>query len=280
VIALAYEQEMYATGRSYVIRWGAPDAKFPLGALEIVPMRRNPSLLRFRDQLTNAILTRSTSPQFASVITGRATLKMANGKHRKITYKYTNQQAVRRFGFVHKLVDYNSVNSELELQVLVKREMAFRLTPLRTAELNHPGIATIRRGDAIKIDIPEEGYGDIALGALGKPAVPKSKQSALALRKAELSDPMLFGLQSQAALSALSSANVSGSYQPNTDQQMLVPIADQSIAFVTSAQHTASAGSYTMDLQTSFIDTLDPATVKAEMEANIREGKTLRQVGA
>ena len=54
------------------------------------------------------------------------------------------------------------MSSELELKILAKRSLAQRLTPIRSAEINHPGIRAIRRGDAIHIDLPEEGYAQVS----------------------------------------------------------------------------------------------------------------------
>ena len=53
----------------------------------------------------------------------------------------------------------------------------------------------------------------------------------------------------------------------------LLPVANQGIAFVTSASHSVSAGSYAMDLQCSFIDVLDPREVRAQVDKTIRDWK-------
>lgn len=451
VIANAYQEETNRTGKAFIVRWAAPTAKWPLGALEVVPLRRNPNLLKFRKQLTEAILTRSQSTDFATVVEGRATLKhgkvstgatatgstrqggpvymlgdsifagaapdmtasakqqgwtatvdgvvsrplttgvsilqsapaalnraaavvielgtndsgdsaaytkqvaqavaavrktnpnaplfwvnLFSGVSQKAAYnavlranpditvidaesagislggdgihpdsagdktlatliaqslggsatsgssggphlKYiaTNERAVRRFGYVHKIIDFNPVSSALELQIMSKRALASRLVPLRTAELTHPGIATLRRGDAIRIDLPEEGYAPLALNADGTPSGKKSKQTALALQLAEAADPSLFGLPDSSALFPSATTTTQLKHALTADVAVRVPVADQGIAFVTTVSHTLTSTSYSMDFLTSFVDILDPVSLQAEIAANIRAAKSL-----
>jgi hypothetical protein len=271
VITAAYGEEQKRTGRTFIVRWGAPDAKHPFGALEVVPMRRNRNLTKFRKQLLDATLTRSQSPLFATIIEAQGTLSGTKGKTRKITYTATSANGVRRFGWVRKTINFGKVSSELELQTLAKRALVQRLTPVRTADLNHPGIATIRRGDAIHIDIPEEGYAEVALNALLSPHNKTPKWLISSLKAAEKNDPSMFGLPDP----TLPSSSASGATPPvDANVPALLPIANQGIAFVTSASHSVSAGSYTMDLQTSFIDVLDPREVRAQVDKTIRDWKS------
>lgn len=278
VIANAYQQETNRTGKTFIIHWSAPDRKHPMGALEIVPMRRNPSLLRLRKQLTDAVLTRSQSPNFATVLLGRANQKAAHGKNAHLTYLATNSTAIKRFGWVHKIVDFPPVSSLLELEMMTKRALAMYLTSVRAAELTHPGIATVRRGDAIRVDLPEEGYAQVSSNAYGTPKPRRGGgTTAAVLQAAETLEPSLFGLPDGTALSATGSAQAAASTATSAFQPLLVPIADQGIVFVVSVVHTVSAGSYSMDLQTQYIDVLDPLTVKAQMEATIRDAKSLNR---
>lgn len=286
VIANAYQEETNRTGKAFIVRWAAPDKKWPLGALEVVPMRRNPNLLKFRRQLTEAVLTRSQSTDFATVVEGRATLKHGSTTSKKkgaskagkqLKFVATNEQAVRRFGYVHKIIDFNPVSSALELQIMSKRALAARLVPLRTAELTHPGVATLRRGDAIRLDLPEEGYAPLALNADQTPSGKKSKQTALALRLAETADPSLFGLPDSSALFPSGTTTTQLKHALTADVAVRVPVADQGIAFVTTITHTVTATSYSMDFLTSFVDILDPVSLQAEIAANIRAAKSLKR---
>ena len=274
VMMLAYQEETKRTGRTFIIRWGAPDSRHPMGALEIIPMRRNRVLYKFRDQLLDATLTRSQDPGFATVIEARAQLQ--NGKKTsKLTYTALEASAVRRFGFIRKTVNFGKVSSHLELQILAKRALATRLTPIRTAELNHPGIPTIRRGDAVHVDIPEEGYAEVKLTALGEPKQRGSKAYIAALRAAEKDDPSLLGAPDPATAASAAGGGGTSSSAPAADANTpaILPTSNQGLAFVTTVAHSAAAGSYTMDMTLSFIDVLDPAMVRAQVDKAVRDFK-------
>ena len=281
VITLAYHEETKRTGRTFIIRWSAPDTKFPFGALEVIPMRRNRVLYQFRDQLLDATLTRSQAPGFATVIEARGTLPGHKGKTRKITLtaSSSNGYAIKRFGFIRKTINFGRVSSRLELEILAKRALAQRLSPIRTAELNHPGIATIRRGDAIHINLPEEGYGNVTLTSLATPGSKgNSKAYTSALQDAEQADPTMFSMANP-GLAAQVAAGTAVPNNPKRDANTpsFLPEANQGIAFVTSAAHSVAAGSYTMDLMTGFVDVLDPKELRAQVDKTMRDWKAQEQ---
>lgn len=278
VITLAYQQETNRTGRTFIIRWGAPGKRFPLGALEVIPMRRNRVLYQFREQLTEATLTRSQQLDFATIIEARGQIQDGK-KTRKITATVQNKGAMKRFGWVRKTVNYGKVSSHQELVILAQRSLAQRLTPLRTAELTNPGIATIRRGDAIHINLPEEGYANKQLQAYSQPGSKQQhgKVYAAALRAAEKKDPSLFAMPAPSVSAQIGSQEATtgdttdGAADANTPA--LLPTSNQGVAFVTSAVHTVDAGEYTMDMTLAFVDVLDPARVRSEVDKAVRAYK-------
>jgi hypothetical protein len=270
VITEAYHEETKRTGRTFIIRWGAPNTQFPFGALEVVPMRRNRLLYAFREQLTEATLGRSQSADFATVILARGQIITGvkkKKKTRKVAVTARNDRAIKRNGWVRKTVNFGRVESERELAILAQRMLATRLVPLRTAELTNPGIATIRRGDAIQINLPEEGYTNVNL--LPYSDVSPKVQGA-ALREAEKLDPSLFNLPDP-NVGAVAPQNPSGPLDKNVPARL--PVANQGIAFVTSAAHTVAAGSYSMDLQMGFINVLDPAEMRVQVDQATRKYK-------
>lgn len=273
VITLAYQEETKRTGRTFIIRWGAPGKKFPLGALEVIPMRRNRVLYQLRDQLTEASLTRSQSAEFATIIEARGQIQDGK-KTRKVTATVKNGGAIRRFGFVRKTVNFGKVSSHQELVILAQRTLAQRLTPIRSAELTHPGFPTIRRGDAIRINLPEEGYAQkklIAYDTISEKG--KGKAYIQALRAAEKKDPSMLNLPDP-TLAAKAGDDSSGD-TPAADANVpyILPVSDQGIAFVLSATHTVDAGEYTMDLVMGFQDVLDPKEVRAQVDKAVRDYK-------
>lgn len=275
VLTKAYAEETKRTGRTFIIRWGPPGQAFPLGALEVIPMRRNRVLYKFRDQLMEATLTRDMDPTFATVVEARGQLQ--SGKTtKKITFTAKNGGAINRFGFIRKTVNFGKVSSHLELQILAKRSLAQRLTPIRTAEINHPGFPTVRRGDAIHLNIPEEGYQETKLLAYSTIAEKgKSKMYVAALRDAEKLDPTMFDKPDAALAASQASQDTSTTTQAaDANTPAFLPVANQGLAFVTSAVHTASAGSYTMDLSLGFQDVLDPNEVRAQVDKAVRAYKS------
>lgn len=282
VIASAYQKEMLRTGKVFVIRWGLPDQQFPQGGLSITPLRRNQELLVFRDQLTEAALSRDQSKNFATVIQAQATLKQGKGKTKELTYVASNAAAISRFGWIVHKEDFGLVSSQSELEILAKRWLAISLLPVRTANLTSPGVPTLQAGDAIRIDIPEEGYAPVALTALQTPAQPPTKgrlkTTAKALLAAEKSDPTLFGLPDPSVLTGTADKNIN-QYKDKAVAAVIgtgLNVPDAGIAFVTNIEHSVSAGTYSMDIQTGFLDRLDPRETQALVDQAVRSAKSTK----
>jgi len=272
VITQAYAGETRWTGRTFVIRWGAPDAKYPTGALEVVPMRRNRLLLKMREQIIEATLSRSQGADFATIIQAHGWIKLTKGS-RNVYYTAVNDAAVKRFGWIRKTVNYGQVSSEAELAILAKRSLAVRLTPIRAAEVTHPGVATIRRGDAVYLDIPEEGYANVQLTAYETPTTKgMTGVQAAALRDAEKLDPSLFAMP-DAGLATTDPTQASNTPAADANVQQILPSANQAMVYVTSVTHTVSAGDYEMDMVMGFTNVLDPNTLRAQVDAAVRAHK-------
>jgi hypothetical protein len=140
--------------------------------------------------------------------------------------------------------------------------------------LTHPGFPTIRRGDAIHINIPEEGYEETKLLAYETPTQKgQTKQYVAALRAAETLDPSMFGKPDPTLYAQASTTSSTTTAAADANTPALLPVANQGIAFVTSATHSASAGTYTMDLVMGFVDVLDPNTVRAQVDKAVRDYK-------
>jgi hypothetical protein len=280
MIAGAYDGETAKTGKAYIVRWSAPDDQYPMGALEVVPYQRNSALLTFRSQITDATLSRTINGNFATWITAIGTVKQPKGKHKRLQYEAKNDQAIQRFGLVHRREDFHSVSGMAELKILATRQLAYDLAPIRAAEITNMGVATVRRGDAVKINIPEEGYGDIDVAISTVPASvnnkdnrhgKQNKQSLSALQAAAANDPTIFAVPNVNVLSQKTAKDLENSLQSATD--VPITVANQGIAFVSSVTHTLTPGNYSMDMIMSFQDILDPIDLQAEMDSNIRAAK-------
>lgn len=270
VITAAYHQEMRRTGKVFVIRWGAPTKRHPLGALEVTPLRRNKTLFTLRKQLIDATLSRSQSLNFATVVEGIGKLRHGKGKKTKtkeVRYTARSEASIKRFGVISKKQDFKMVSSHAELEVLTKRMLTQSLVPVRVAELTHPGLPTVHAGDAVRIDIPEEGYSKVNLAALETPT-PRHKSTALT--QAEKDDPTLFAKPDKNVLTGKGNGTTSVVYG-------VTNVPDQGIVFVTNIQHSLSAGSYTVDMQTGFTDILDPNELRDLVDLSLRKAKAAKR---
>ena len=180
---LALEKERKATGRRYVMRWGpispstakkaagrkqkktvkqAKAARRPQFGLTIVPMRRNPILYYFRDQITSAQVGRDRRDTLATVIVAEGRVKTGKGKNqktKKLKIRVAAKKALKRYGYIIREIKLGTVTSQKKARQRATRSLAKGLKPVRIIEnFQHPGIAMLRRGDAMRVAIPEENY--------------------------------------------------------------------------------------------------------------------------
>lgn len=147
--AYAYEREK--TGRSFIIR-------IRDGKLEIVPLRRNPSVYVLAKQIQTALVTQETaSATPATVLTGRG--RIGSGKDaRKVAYTDYDRGVVRRYGYVHRDRNFGRVQSVGDLRGKTQRALAKQLKVDRTATIQYEGIPFIRRGDGAMLMLAAEGF--------------------------------------------------------------------------------------------------------------------------
>jgi hypothetical protein len=166
----AVEAEQKLTGRHMVIRWaplppakkGKNKGKSTGYGLSITPMRRNPILFLFKDQITAASLGHQRNGNLATTIVATGSQKSGKGKKTKrkpIKVVVRSKEGERRYGFIRREIKVGNVEGRASARKLAKRSLAKGLKPIRIVEnFSHPGVATVRRGDAIRVSIPEEGY--------------------------------------------------------------------------------------------------------------------------
>jgi hypothetical protein len=210
-------REAKETGRKFLIRWMYVKSLGREG-LCVLPMRRNPLMDVLESQIRTALITHGRIERIVTAAVGHGTLrrksKSTTKPHKLKDVRYVDREAVKRFGYISKQIDVGKVDSQAQLRRRLIREVNERQKPYRSVEnFSHAGIPDIRRGDAVQIRIPDEGF-----------------------------------------------AGRSG------------------IMFVTSIVQTLSAADYTMTLNLSFTDQLDPAKLKAQREKAERARKR-RQKG-
>ncbi len=161
VIQKAYAIERRGSGKRFVIRWQN-------GKLNIVPMRRNPLLYTLSTLIEDATIARDPRDEkFATAVTVRATVKKSKGgrKRDKIVLRYVNEKAVAQDGFIHRNLGGGEVKTRADAERKAKRYIAKHSVRKRTIQnIQHKGIAFVRRGDAIRVSLPREGlYGKFGI---------------------------------------------------------------------------------------------------------------------
>lgn len=151
-IILAYKQERNHTGHRFVIRWLK-------NRLHVIPLQKNPLLYTMSDQLVNATLHHITPDTFATAVTARTSSPVQGGKGKRVTKGVVSIiQGVDAYGYIHKQSSYSQHYTDAQLRTTVKHELAKRQIVDRTIDFDHEGIALVRKGDAIKLPIPDVGY--------------------------------------------------------------------------------------------------------------------------
>jgi hypothetical protein len=174
------------TGRKHVIFWRD-------GKLHVKRLRRNPLLFTLDDQLRAGSINRSRKAEIFTAVTGTASGPTKadeddgggggggdeeedgggdeddnenedDGKEREEeTEKYevtvVNKKAVAKYGYIHKTLKLGSaIESRRELKQLVNEKIRKSVETVEVMEgFSHYGIAFVRRGDAIRVRLPEEG---------------------------------------------------------------------------------------------------------------------------
>lgn len=151
VLRAAYGKEKAHAGRSFVIR-------LRNGALEIVPLQRNPIAYVLSRQIQTALITqKGGSQQPYTVLTGRGHVGKGSDA-KKVLFTAYDRRVVRLLGYVHHTKNYGRVDSHADLRGQVRRDLAKELRLTNTVTIQHQGIPFILRGDGVQIDLPREGF--------------------------------------------------------------------------------------------------------------------------
>jgi hypothetical protein len=155
----AYALEKAATGHRFVIRWAQ-------GAFNVLPMRRNPLLYVLEPLIIDATLGYADlGDNFATALTSRVTFKGKGRKHHKETIQVYSRAAVNRYGWIHRNFNITNARSVAEAREKARRHLNKVEARQRTVTgLTHPGIALIRRGDALEMQAPGYWVGHNGIG--------------------------------------------------------------------------------------------------------------------
>jgi hypothetical protein len=166
MIRLAYRKEREETGKRFII-------SMVNGKLNILPLKRSPSLLEIGPLLIEASIRESMNSNFATVVTATATGKKQKddddgddgdekGKDKSKSKKKDKIEVIvrskaleRRWGRIHRKIEVEA-DDAAQARKLAKRELKERAEPKREVTFSHPGIPLLRRGHALRLFFPKE----------------------------------------------------------------------------------------------------------------------------
>lgn len=154
----AVEKEQAHTGRRYVMVWKY-SAKAGRYALHVVRLRRNPLLYVLQDQILTASIETIRDAALITACTAHGSGKKKGSKKRKrYTSRYVDPAGVKRYGYINRVIDLQgNIDSQGEMDRETKRYVARHMKPKHVVSIGHVGIAFLRRGDAVRMEIPSEG---------------------------------------------------------------------------------------------------------------------------
>lgn len=156
LVADLLERERKETGRRFVVRVRE-------GKLEIVPYRRNRIVAVIDSRASNVSISREGSAKPVTVIRGSG--RVGKGKAAKTVKAVepgpeneAGRRAIRRFGKSEERKNYGRVDSLADLRKQMRRDLAAKLKTNRSVSATIPLAPFVRRGDAVMVDLPEDGF--------------------------------------------------------------------------------------------------------------------------
>jgi hypothetical protein len=134
------------------------------GRLVIRGLVRNPNLMTLSRGLIEAALASQRRDDYGTVLTVRATGEKVTRKdakghkktsHRKISVVVSVPETVKRWGAVHRIVFSNDADTDAEAREAGLHHLWKVMRPQQTLTLTHAGILGLRRGDYVRVVIPE-----------------------------------------------------------------------------------------------------------------------------
>lgn len=136
------------------------------GTLYLKPVQRSQEMLILGPTLIAAALDKPRQSRFATAVTVRQAgwkegqvqsgKKHRRTKPKKVYAKYQSSSAVRRYGFIHRIIYSPDATSRSDLMREGKRWVAAVIKPQRNFTFTHPGIPTLKRGHAVLLRLPDE----------------------------------------------------------------------------------------------------------------------------
>lgn len=168
----------------YKLRWSN-------SRVEVVRKQRSEFLVEMADTIIDASLTLTRKPSFATELKVVATPEKGKGKNakqrsrrkkRKISTTITRSVLTRRYGRIKRTINVKA-SSLAEARRKGKEALARGLRMKKEVSFTHPGIPTLRRHHAIRVDFPDQGISEVAyVQSVSHTVTPGSYEMEVAVR--------------------------------------------------------------------------------------------------
>ena len=151
VVERAWKEEREATGRRFVIEWGAK-----LNVREL----RQPDYMRvLGPAIIAATIDRTLKGVYsAAIVVGS---RKVDGKRKRYRVKVVDAARQKRYGYLVRTVTKSGL-SPARARRYGREKIARAWRAVDTVTFTHPGIPWLRRGDATRIELPEDGISQLA----------------------------------------------------------------------------------------------------------------------
>lgn len=156
VVQKVYKDEREETGLRYVIRMVG-------GRLSVTTLRRPKHMWLMGPTIIDASVTREAmKTTFATELAVRGVIK-ASGKRkrRKVHATVTSARLKKRWGMVRRAVNLGTVSSRSELIKEARAKLVELAKVDSEVTFTHQGIVALRRGDSMRLELPEEGLNEV-----------------------------------------------------------------------------------------------------------------------
>lgn len=131
--------------------------RYERGRLVVEPLRRSRELLVMSRTIIAAAYSRTAYVEgFATVVTAKGTAKQGKGKRKTLRVRVESKAARRQYGTVHQIAE-SSGDTRAEVRATARKRLKRVKDPTEELTITHTGIPTLRRGQAIRAELPEVG---------------------------------------------------------------------------------------------------------------------------
>lgn len=150
-IVKAWASERRHTGRRF-------DVDVSTGVLNVTELRRPKYMLLIGAAITDATIEHRTAGVTSALIVTASRAAKGSRKKTRLRVKVTDAARMKRYGYIVQTVKAPAgLDTLAELRKYAKGRLARMHEPRRTIEFTHPGLPWVDRGDAVMLDLPEDG---------------------------------------------------------------------------------------------------------------------------